>query len=321
MLGALKLVRISALPSALADVFGGSALALAVIPWFSSAQFAREKLPWLLLTTVGIYLGGMGLNDVLHRHKDAAMHKPRPIVTGAISVEAATLLTSALYALGLLGAVIAGCGPQALVLALGTLIYNLLALGKVERGIAKLSMGPALIGVAVLGACRAIHVSLPLWALAGDQGWHLLDSAPHLLQAYAGVLVYFSLLTAVSLYEDRGGGAKALWTMQLGLLPAIFKLPLWALMQGERAHWLLEDLLPMAILATLYLWLARAFNAARKEPTPRNLGRCVGLGIRGECLVMAAFALAVLPQEPMWGTAAILCFPAATLMSKWVSPT
>lgn len=273
------------------------------------------------MATTGIYLGGMGLNDVLHRHKDAAMNKPRPIVTGAITVESAAIVTSALYALGLIGALMAGCGLPALVLALGTLVYNLLALGKVERGVAKIAMGPALLGVAVLGVCRALHVSLPLWALGGQQAWSAIMHQPQPLQAYTGVLVYFALLTAVSLYEDRGGGAKALWTMQLGLIPAIFKLPLWALAQGERANWLIEDLLPMAILATLYLWLARAFNTARREPTPRNLGRCVGLGIRGECLVMAAFALAVLPQQPMWAAAAIVCFPAAALLSKWVSPT
>lgn len=321
MKAVLKLVRVSALPSALADVFGGSAIALAAMPWAASTPFAREKLPWLLLTTVGIYLGGMALNDVVHRHKDAALGKHRPIVTGEISPEAAALVTGALYALGLVGALLAGCALPALVLALGTAVYNLLALGKVERGVPKIAAAPALLGVLVLGACRALHVSLPLWALGGAQAHHFIVNQPQPLQAYAGVLVYFALLTAVSLYEDRGGGRRALWTMQLGLLPAMFKLPLWALAQPERVHWLIEDLLPMAILATLYVWLARAFAAARAEPTPRNLGRCVGLGIRGECLVMAAFALCVLPQQPLWALAAMVCYPAAAVMARWISPT
>lgn len=319
MLAALKLVRISALPSALADVFGGSALALAAFPWSSSAQFTREKLPWLLLTTFGIYLGGMGLNDILHRHKDAAMNKPRPIVTGAISVEAATLLTSMLYALGLGASVVAGCAGPALVLALLTVAYNALALGRIERGQVRMSPVVAVLGVATLACARGLHVMLPLYALSRSVG------APAHFEAVAvvflSVFAYFWLVTLVSLFEDSGGGKRALGFVQVALLPVIFALPLWAMAQGERAHSLIEDVLPMAIAATLYLWLAYALARARQEPTPRNLGRCVGLGIRGECLMMAALALAVLPQEPTWGAAAILCFPAAALLGRWISPT
>jgi hypothetical protein len=69
----LKLVRISALPSALADVFGGMALVAAILP---NADIARW--PWLLLATGGIYLGGMALNDVMHAQKDILLGKKRP---------------------------------------------------------------------------------------------------------------------------------------------------------------------------------------------------------------------------------------------------
>ena len=315
--GALKLLRISALPSALADVLGGSALALAALPWVPHAHFAREKLPWLVLTSVGIYLGGMGLNDLLHRHKDAALNKPRPIVTGAISVEVAALLTSLLYAMGLGASVFAGCAVLALVLALATVAYNALALGKVERGQVRLSAPAALLGVATLAFARGLHVLLPLYALSGGQG------APFgaVSIVFTTVFAYFLLVTLVSLFEDSGGGRRALALVQAALLPVIFAVPLWSLAQGDRGHPLIEDLLPMVIAATLYLWLSYALLRARQEPTPRNLGRCVGLGIRGECLMMAAFALALLPQDPAWGAGAMLCFPAAALLSKWVSPT
>lgn len=315
--GALKLLRVSALPSALADVLGGSALALAALPHASRTLYVQEKLPWLVLTTIGIYLGGMGLNDLLHRHKDTALNKPRPMVTGAISTEAAALVTGLLYALGLTSSIFAGCATPTLVLALATLAYNALALGKVERGQVRLSAVAALLGVATLAFARGLHVLLPLYALSGGEG----SPFGVVPVVFAAVLAYFWLVTLVSLFEDRGGGRRALGLVQAALLPVTFAVPLWALVQGDRGHPLIEDLLPMVIAATLYLWLSYALLRARQEPTPRNLGRCVGLGIRGECLMMAAIALALMPQEPAWGAGAILCYPAAALMSKWVSPT
>lgn len=317
--GIFKLVRISALPSAWADVFGGSALALASLPWIATPSFAQDKLPWLLLTTLGIYLGGMGLNDLLHRHKDAALNKPRPLVTGAISVEAAALLTASLYSVGLGAGIIAGCSWPALLLAVMTVLYNFLALGKVERGQVKLHPALALAGVLVLAACRAVNVSLPLIATAGS--WQLAAQSPAWPIMATCVFAYFGVVTLVSLFEDRGGGRAALWFVQAALLPTIFWLPLWAIGGPDRGHWIIEDLLPLLCATLLYLRLTQALTLARNEPTPRNLGRCVGLGIRGECFLMGAFALALLPTQPLWGTAALLCYPAAALASRWVSPT
>src|SRR5690606_36565534 len=58
----LKLVRLSALPSAWADQFGGMALALALAPVLGY-RFDALKIAWLLPASLGVYLGGMALND------------------------------------------------------------------------------------------------------------------------------------------------------------------------------------------------------------------------------------------------------------------
>jgi hypothetical protein len=47
----------------------------------------------------------------------------------------------------------------------------------------------------------------------------------------------------------------------------------------------------------------------------------VGAGIRSECLLMAALAWMLVPHQPGWGLAAALCFPAAIVAARWVSPT
>ena len=184
----MKFLRISALPSALADVFGGTALAMAVLPqWVYGQPTARI---WaLLLTTTGIYLGGMGLNDILHLPKDRALEKERPLATREISLGGAVGVTAFLYAAGLGGAYLAGCIWPALGLVLLTIAYNDLA------SVARPAMGRAAAGVMTLALCRALHVSLPLWAFAGDKPVHGAYATPLVLMMVCSVFGYFVLVT------------------------------------------------------------------------------------------------------------------------------
>lgn len=322
LLPLLKLVRLSALPSALADVFGGMALVVALGPSMSLWNVGAAKLPWLLLATCGIYLGGMASNDLLHARKDALLGKKRPIVTGEVSFKAAWTATCLLYAAGLAGAILAGCAGPALLLIALTLLYNWLARGRVVGVTVRQPIGMSIAAVAVIALCRAVHVLLPLIAhMPPSSSPDRLVGTIAVLFA-ASVFVYFALVTIISLFEDTGGGRAALHAVQILLMPVPLALPIVILARpGTAASYVLGVLSPLLIAAALLLGLWKALDVARESPTPPNLGKAVGAGIRGECLLMAAFALALVPIQPWWGFSALAMYPAGRIMARWISPT
>ena len=318
----LKLVRLSALPSALADVFGGMALAAALGPVFGVDHIGLDRLPWLLLATTGIYLGGMASNDVLHARKDGLLGKKRPIITGELTHKAANATMASLYLIGLVAAILAGCAvPAALLIAL-TLLYNWLARGRIVGVRVTQPLGLSVAAVAVIALCRALHVLLPLFAYLPAQfpPMRLLDTIAPLFAA--SVFVYFALVTTVSLFEDTGGGRKALHAVQILLMPVPLALPIVVLMRpGASPSFLLGVIAPLLIAAALLLGLWKALDVARESPTPPNLGKAVGTGIRGECLLMAAFALVLVPHQPWWGLCALAMYPLGRFLTRWISPT
>ena len=317
----LKLVRLSALPSAWADQFGGMALAAAMLGagyW----QFLPGKIAWLLLMSLGVYLGGMALNDVLHVRKDRLLQKPRPIASGELSLATGWAVTLGLFGVGIAGGFMAGCGGPVLALIALIFLYNHLAAGKIVGVEVKQPKAWAVAGVIVIAACRGLHVSLPLIAHAGASRY------PELLQRwtvalFAGsVFVYFCFVTIVSLFEDTGGGRKALLALSLLLVPVVLTLPVYLLAQpGQPASPILGVFIPLAILAWLLQGLWRKLDAARKDPIPPKLGACVSAGIRGEALLMAGFALVLSSAQPWWGLLALCMYPAGSVLSKWISPT
>jgi 4-hydroxybenzoate polyprenyltransferase len=317
----LKLVRLSALPSAWADQFGGMALAFALAGALNY-RFDPLKILWLLPASLGVYLGGMALNDVMHVRKDRLLHKPRPIVTGELSHKSALAIALGLFAIAIVAGFIAGCGPALLALLALIALYNHLAAGRIVGVDVQHPKAWTVASVGVIALCRAIHVLLPLMAFAG------VGKLPRLLQRpeiglFAGsVFGYFCLVTIVSLFEDSGGGRKALRAVEVLLLPVTLALPAWLLSRPGAAHSpILGVFLPLAALAALLLGLWHRLDAARAEPTPPKLGAVVGGGIRAEALLMGGFALMLAPTQPWWGLLALAMFPAGAALSKWISPT
>ena len=75
------------------------------------------------------------------------------------------------------------------------------------------------------------------------------------------------------------------------------------------------------ICAVLVMSLHDRIWDARLDPSPARLGAVVGAGIHGESLLMAAFALTLASSQPWWGIAALACYPAGRILSRWISPT
>jgi 4-hydroxybenzoate polyprenyltransferase len=148
-----RLLRLSLLPSALADVAGGVVLGnlghwpVGAGPW------------WLLGSSASVYHGAMALNDWRDREHDRATRPTRPIPSGA--VPAGTALTLALLLLGFGPLLALQHSREAALWSLG---LSLLAASYDLVG-----RGP-LLGPLLLAACRAGNLGLGLFLGSGELG-------------------------------------------------------------------------------------------------------------------------------------------------------
>ena len=148
-----RLLRLSLLPSALADVAGGVVLGnlghwpVGAGPW------------WLLGSSACVYHGAMALNDWRDREHDRATRPTRPIPSGA--VPAGTALTLALLLLGFGPLLALQHSREAALWSLG---LSLLAASYDLVG-----RGP-LLGPLLLAACRAGNLGLGLFLGSGELG-------------------------------------------------------------------------------------------------------------------------------------------------------
>ena len=112
-----------------------------------------------------------------------------------------------------------------------------------------------------------------------------------------------------------------MWAVQAILLPAVFVLPSYLIAARPLEKPILGAVIPLAIGVVLFVLISRALAEARRHPTPRHLGKVVGKGIRGECLLMASFGMALAPDQPWLGLIALALYPLAAGLSFLISPT
>ena len=156
-MGLLRLMRPANIVTACADILAGYAAASAHHP---------AALPLLLLATIGLYGGGVVLNDVFDADLDAIERPERPIPSGIVSRKSAATLGILL----LLAAVIAACqwaylsGAVAAATAIAAIIYD--RIGKHQSVLGPINMGLCralnlLLGITAGGRIEPFHCSSP----------------------------------------------------------------------------------------------------------------------------------------------------------------
>lgn len=185
----LELTRPANLVTALADILAGYAVAAAAADPLSSDAATAHSLRWLLLATLGLYGGGVVLNDVFDSKLDASERPERPIPSGRVTRRGATLLGIMLLAGGISVAFLVTyrSGIVALLIAVCAVLYD--ALGKHHR----------LAGPLIIGACRGLNLLLGVSAASAMIGerWYL-ALIP---------IAYISAITALSTGEVHGGSS------------------------------------------------------------------------------------------------------------------
>ena len=187
----LQLIRVAALPTALADVWLGAAVV---------GQFNLLDLVWLSLISLALYTAGMILNDVCDVATDRVENPTRPLPSGQISLVRARNAGLVLLAVGVAVALTVGqrTATTALILALLIVSYDFF-----------LKATP--LGPVNMGMCRAANVALGM-SLASDVPLMPLHALP--------ILLYIVALTLLSRREAGRPAIRRIVTFALvGIIP------------------------------------------------------------------------------------------------------
>jgi heme O synthase-like polyprenyltransferase len=181
----LQLTRPANLVTAVADIFAGMAIAQ-----FTFSDFSPL---YLFLSTLGLYGGGVVMNDVFDAKLDATERPERPIPSGKVSLMAAATLGITLLFAGIILAAAysfqSGC--IALAVAVLTVVYN------------RFAKHHALLGPLTMGLCRGGNLILGMSVLpASINQWGAISLLP---------IAYIFAITMISQDEVHGGKKRTLY--------------------------------------------------------------------------------------------------------------
>lgn len=214
----LVLMRPANIITAVADILLGFAASGAVQLLRAGGSVALghpqlQALYWLVAATIGLYGGGVVLNDVFDADLDQVERPERPIPSGAASRLSASLLGAGLLLAGIAAAWQVSTTSGLLAAGVAALAVTYDALGKHHPVLGPLNMG----------ACRGGNLLLGLSAVPGAAaGFWFLALIP---------VVYIAAITAISRGEVHGGdkrillGSLGLYGLVIAGILGLFGLP------------------------------------------------------------------------------------------------
>ncbi|GAB3253960.1 UbiA family prenyltransferase [Larkinella harenae] len=222
---------------------------------------------WLCLSTVGLYGGGVVFNDVFDAELDALERPERPIPSGQVSLQAATMLGLFLLAIGIAAAwlVNSTAGWLAVAISIASLVYD------------KFGKHSALLGPLNMGLCRGLNLALGI-SILPDQVmvWGALGLIP---------IVYIAAITMISRGEVHGGNAGILrvagllYGLVIGCIAAI---------AHRQDH--LGTAFPFLLLFGYFIF-PPLWHAIR-HPKGHNIGMAVKAGVLSLIVMNAAWVAA-----------------------------
>lgn len=295
LLAYLQLTRPANIITAVADILAGFAASGALVmlrslpttEWWTHPL--AVSLGWLILSTVGLYGGGIVFNDVFDAELDRVERPERPIPRGNASVRGASALATGLLAMGVLAAAQVSrlSALLALVVAGLAVLYN--AWGKHQRLFGPLNMGLCRGGNLLLGVSAVPATVTSLW---------FLSLIP---------IVYIAAITMISRGEVHGSNRAALWggvgmyALVIGGLLAL------AIGLSVSAEVVVPFLLLLGFL--IYPPLLRALRSNE----PRLIGLAVKAGVLS--LIVLDAALAATFGGWVYGLLVLMLLP----LSRWLA--
>lgn len=295
----LRLMRPANIVTAVADILAGFAISGAAVEFFSARSWEPESFPvsllWLILSTTGLYGGGIVFNDVFDAELDRVERPERPIPSGKASVLSASILGTLLFLMGIWAAweVSEVSGLIALSVAALAMLYD--AWGKHQL----------LFGPVNMGLCRGGNLLLGVSVLpaALEELWFI-SLIP---------VVYIAAITMISRGEVHGGNRKAL--VGGAVIYGLILLAIIGLAVLSEINWV--QVLPFVLL---FSWLIFSpLIKALKNQEPRFIGKAVKAGVLS--LIVLNASLATVFAGWLYGLIVLLLLPVSLGIANKFSVT
>jgi len=255
----LQLTRPANVVTAFTDIFAGMAIV--------QFTFSDYNPALLLLSTLGLYGGGVVMNDVFDAKLDAIERPERPIPSGKVPLRSAAMFGITLLFFGILAAAMfsAVSGIIAIVIALLTVLYNRFA--KHSR----------ILGPLTMGMCRGGNLILGMSVLPESlQQWSWMALFP---------IMYIGAITLISQDEVHGGKKTTLYIAALLYMIVLFAQLKLANEQGNLLY-----TLPVVLL---HAWLIfRPLWNAMQNPVGPLIGKAVKAGVISLIVMNASWCVA-----------------------------
>ncbi|SMC63676.1 UbiA-like protein EboC [Pedobacter africanus] len=294
LIGYLRLMRPANVVTAVADVLAGMAIAgyfISFLPGSTGVGLSVPLLPVVLLclSTIGLYSGGIIMNDVFDAELDAKERPERPIPSGLVSKKAATLFGGVFFFIGIFAAGLYNPASQYLAAAImiSCLVYD------------RFLKHNAFFGPLNMGLCRGLNLLLGISIIpSAIQQWWFLALVP---------VIYIASITMVSRGEVHGGSKKMLYFAAFLYAVVLACILFFAARQGH--------LLPTSIfVAGFALMIFIPLIRAMQNPIGKNIGKAVKAGVIALILMNAAWASAF----GVWHVALfiVILLPVSLLLGK-----
>ena len=299
----LRLTRPANLLTAVADILAGMAAATAL------AQLTDKELGWeflsalmlpsvgffLILSTIGLYGGGIVFNDVFDAELDAIERPERPIPSGKASKTGASILGILLLSMGIISAFVASIpsGIIAISIAILALVYD--KWGKHHNGLGPINMG----------LCRGLNLLLGVSLYA-----RYLDELMFLAMI---PIIFIGAITMISRGEVHGGDRKTLWgafALYLGVIFFLLGLSFLSYFQLN---------ISLIFIVGFAAMVFPPLIAAIRVPSGPNIMKAVKLGVMSLILMDAAMAAGFMGWK--YGLFVLFLLPLSILTARMFSVT
>ena len=249
--------------TAVSDILAG----IAISGFFLSSPEDHSSVVWLILSTMGLYGGGVVMNDVFDADLDAIERPERPIPSGLISRAEATTLGVSLLVAGVVFAFLASVlsGILALVIAVAALVYD------------RWAKHDSVLGPLNMGVCRGLDLLLGISIIP-------VSVADHWYLAIVPI-IYIAAITMISRGEVHGGKKITMYAAAVFYLAAMCGILYVSLQHGQ----------VIGTLLFILIWAFMVFlplKNAISKPEGRLIGRAVKAGVLALILMNAAWASA-----------------------------
>lgn len=290
----LRLMRPANIVTAIADImmgFAASGMLLSRPFWEGGLNSETlEPLGWLVLSTIGLYGGGVVFNDVFDAELDRVERPERPIPSGRATVAGAATLGALLLLGGILAAwqVSLLSAVLALAVALLALLYDWK--GKHHNFLGPINMGSCRGGNLLLGMSAVPAAVEELWFIA------LIP------------ILYIAAITMISRGEVHGGnmaalrGAVLMYALVLGGIVSLALLPQFRLIYS----------LPFLLLFA-YLIFPPLFRAMPTKE-PKLIIKAVKAGILALIVMNASMAAGFAGWQ--YGLLVLLLLPVSIYIAR-----